>query len=470
MALAPHYQPVVDEFFAYLEKLGDAFPLSQFSYAALRRGADFVLLHGRLHLSAFPLTLPATHYRCENARVGSYQLSELKMSPRQLFDALMAGKVSTPDGDILFPPEDNGQHGAYHMPYHQEGLQSQGRLSVLGLTGLRNPDFIKQPQLDWEIRASATPYDSLQELLYIYQLGQFFSDALRVEFVANTIIEVDLAAKVEGVTARPAVLLSKTADPKKASLGYMVFDKGQVVQRGSIPSSDLTWTETDRALRGEGSIAVPAAAHIRAIAVYDGMAQRLGWIADPTSLQNSRRAAYEQIDPKLAKLTELVKNTQEKVRKARDLELVVSWLLWMMGFSPAHFGHLAETQDAADVFAATPQGHIAVVECTTGLIKSNKLSLLFERAQAVRAQLQASGNKQLRVIAAMVSTKKRADIASTDFEDAAKQGILIFTLEDLEQAVEQTRLAPNADQSFTEAEQAIETAFNRYNAQGTLNV
>jgi hypothetical protein len=85
--------------------------------------------------------------------------------------------------------------------------------------------------------------------------------------------------------------------------------------------------------------------------------------------------------------------------------------LWLLGFSVAQLGGTPRTQDAADIIATTPNGHFAVIECTTGLLKAdNKLPLLHDRAQAVRRALESSAHNQLRVLPVIVTTKSREEI------------------------------------------------------------
>ena len=83
---------------------------------------------------------------------------------------------------------------------------------------------------------------------------------------------------------------------------------------------------------------------------------------------------------RLENLRAIIANAQGRGEEARDMESVVAWLLWMLGFSVAHL-NTRRTRDAADLLVTSPAGHFAVVECTTGLLKAeNKLSLLHERA------------------------------------------------------------------------------------------
>ena len=95
-----------------------------------------------------------------------------------------------------------------------------------------------------------------------------------------------------------------------------------------------------------------------------------------------------------------------------------------------------ETQDAADLIATTPNGHFAVIECTTGLLKAdNKLPLLYDRSQAVRRALETSAHNQLRVLPMIVTTKSREEIMP-DLEQAERLGILVLSREKLEGMLE----------------------------------
>ena len=83
----------------------------------------------------------------------------------------------------------------------------------------------------------------------------------------------------------------------------------------------------------------------------------------------------------------------------------------MLGFSVIHFGGTPKTSDAPDLIAVTPQGHYAIIECTTGLLKAaNKLPHLVERAEKTRQALIASGHGYLRVLPIIVTNKRRDEV------------------------------------------------------------
>jgi hypothetical protein len=212
-------------------------------------------------------------------------------------------------------------------------------------------------------------------------------------------------------------------------------------------------------------IDVPNAAVIQCFVSYSGIAQHFGWVSDPTTMQNPKRAVYNIFDANLEILNDFISKSGGKGRNARDLESGIAWLLWMLGFSVAHLGGTERAQEAADLIATTAKGDFVVIECTTGLLKTeNKLPLLIDRAERVRAGVVASNNKHLRVLAAIVTSRPRAEI-SADIEQAEKLGVLVMCRENLEEAVTRTLVLPNAEQLYEEAIKTVESAKVKYETQ-----
>jgi hypothetical protein len=224
----------------------------------------------------------------------------------------------------------------------------------------------------------------------------------------------------------------------------------------------MQWSEELEYLRGSATLQVPNAGALNCSVSYEGVTQSHWWLADPTRAQNPRRAVYEAFDPKLETLRDIVGAAQSRGQAARDLEAAVAWLLWMLGFSVAHLGGTTRTRDAADLIVTSPSGNYAVVECTTGLLKAeNKLALLYQRAQTVRDAL-AGSNAHLRVLPIMVTSRRTNEI-TPDLEAAVSLGIYVMTRENLENAINQTLMHPNADQLYAQAEQAVTAARAQYN-------
>jgi hypothetical protein len=127
----------------------------------------------------------------------------------------------------------------------------------------------------------------------------------------------------------------------------------------------------------------------------------------------------------------------------------------MLGFNPIHLGALPRMSDAADLLVTTPQGHFAVVECTTGVLKADhKLTHLINRTAAVRAQLAHSNYPQVKVLPVILTTKSRDEIQA-DLAQARELGVVVIAQDDLPELVTRTLLVPNPDSLFAEAEQSL---------------
>jgi hypothetical protein len=174
----------------------------------------------------------------------------------------------------------------------------------------------------------------------------------------------------------------------------------------------------------------------------------------PTRFRNPRRAILEAFDPGLQVLREYLLKSGAKKRDARDLEIAVAWLLWMLGFAVSQLGLTEKTQEAPDMVALAPHGNVVLVECTTGLLKAeSKLANLIDRVAAVRRRLDASGNRHVRVLPLMVTSKSSSEIRA-DEEQAQRLGVAVATRDVFESTINRTLVQPNAHLLFSEAERA----------------
>lgn len=191
-------------------------------------------------------------------------------------------------------------------------------------------------------------------------------------------------------------------------------------------------------------------------AMYQNVAQTHWFISDPTTSQNPRRVIFDSFDTGLAILKGFLGRSHTRGQDARDLEVGIAWLFWMLGFNPVQLGSTARTQDFADLIVMTPRGHAAIVECTTGLLRAdNKLPKLLARHSAVRARLDQSNNRHIKLLPIMISTLTKAELQA-DLEQAEKLGVGVLTREDLDQLVDRTVITNNADELFSLAEKDIE--------------
>lgn len=460
MNLNDYDRKKLDDFLLSIEPILAGYKHASFSYFALKQESDFVLSQDRLHLSGVPIQVPSGHFEYRNIKAGNFSLNESNQTPQVIIESLLSGKLLTPHGELNFPEDQNHKYSTYFDPFHQDGIQSQLRQMQLVISAGSRPRIFSSMEIDWELKAAPTPYESVQDLCNEYAVGPISGEQIRVEVVANNLAAVDAGSFVKETKAHLTMLLADGLDRNKASIGFRVFDKNKVKKRGHVLGINLIWTKTESIQRGAVEIEVPSGAVLHCFANYAGVAHHHFWVTDPSTAPNPRRAVHQAFDDKLEILQELLK-TQGKGRDiAHDFESAIAWLLWMLGFSVTHIGGTQKTSDASDLIATTPQGHFLVIECTTGLLKAeNKLPNLIDRAEKVRRSLANSGNGHLRVMPVIVTNKTREEIKA-DLEQAEKLGVLVGTREGFVNLINLTHVAPDPDQLYKQAEDEIRRAQN----------
>lgn len=367
----------LEDFFKSIEVNLPGYQHAHFSYLALKRGDAFELTQGKLQLQGVPVPIASGCFQSENIKAGIFRLSELNLSPRGFVDSLLLGKLQTPHGELLFPSEQARSHSIHFNSHHMDGISAQRRQIHLHISGDRR-QRIESLALDWELKAAPTPFFNVQEVCDEFIVGQLRGDSVSVEVIAFNIAVIANESSIEGTKAKLVLVLANGLVPEKATIGYRVFERNRVAKRGHLAGLKLEWSKVSGVQRGVGEIEVPAGAVIDCVANYAGVAQSHYWLADPKTAQNPFRSVHQAFDNNLEVLQELIAKSQTRGANARDLEIAISWLLWLLGFSTTHIGGTAKTSDAPDLIASTPGGDLVIIECTTGILKEDsKLSHLF---------------------------------------------------------------------------------------------
>lgn len=446
-------QQAVHDFLEAISPWAETYTHSTFSFLAVRRDEGLVLLQGRLFLQTDIGNVPAKLFKSPSIVAGNIRLEELELSLSEFLWQLQHSKeLTTPIGPLSFPVDGQSGISAFFTPFHQAGISESNRLPVLTLTGKQRHSLIRQPEIDWELATGTMPYDSLNELLTELSLDGHMGDFAIVEVVAHTVALVDFNAKVLGDSAEPAIFLPNNANTEKAKINYRVVLHGNVVDRGSLFGDALTWTTESSRQRGAGKVGIESGAVVQCFAIYGDHLHHKGWIGDPSLFQNSRRAAFEEFDPNQVVMRDFLFESRRVRKDARDFEVGVAWLLWMLGFSVVHAGATSRTSDAADILATTVAGHTVIVECTVGHLKTDsKLSKLVERSKTIRKRLNDSGNSHLKVLPVIVTALSRDEVKA-DLDQARGLGVAVVTKEDLLSAIDQTFVQRNAEEIFTQVE------------------
>ena len=448
------HKEVIERFWADIAPWQEAYIHSGISFLAVRRSDHLYMIHGRLFLRSSPLSIKDTPFESTSVAAGYFLLSELGLTPRTLVEKIISSEpIVTPLGSLLLPTD--AQPSAHLLPYHSEGISSGSRLEVLMISGAQRHGYVHQPEFDWELKAASLPFDSLGELLVAYSLGPYKGDFAHLEVVATNVAEVDFNSQVQETTAKPAMFLANALKQFDCHLGYRVVLHGQVMDRGTISGTKMTWEPGEHYAKGVGALTIPSGAALQCFATYSGVAHHQGWIADPTLSQNPRRAALEEFDDKLTVLRDFLLEELKPRREARNFEIGVTWLLWMLGFNVVHVGAAPRLSDATDLLATTPKGHMLLVECTTGQLKAeSKLAKLVERAQTIRKRLDASGNHHIRLLP-VIATALGRDEVKTDMDQAQQLGVVVATREDLLSGLNRTIVLQDPDLLYTQAEESL---------------
>jgi hypothetical protein len=454
-------QAKLTAFFRATEPFRSAYRHSVFQYIAIKHAGDFVITHARLRLKITPVQTPNGHFQSLNLRAGQYALSELGGDPQKIIAQLLDGKLETPGGTLAFRTQSNGGYGVSYTPFHPEGLSTQARLGVVSLVGGTIESVVGNSQdLEWELKASDTPYQDLSDLMFQYGLGQFTVNALQgttVDVIGETVAWIHATSTISGKTARIVINLAQGLDVPKSRVGYRVIVRQQTMTRSFIPGDRFAWELTpDGFNTGTYELTVPETAAVQCIISYAGVGQHYYFLFDLAHVPNPLRAAYEAYDDKLQRLTQIINSAQGRGYEARDLESAIGWLLWMHGFQVAQIGATRQTHiEGPDLIAMTPTGHFAVVECTSGLLGADKkMANLVDRAAVLRRRLDGLGLQHREVLKVM-ATSKRADEVAAERPDAERLGVLVLTREDLDQLVINSVGLPNAERLYSGALESV---------------
>jgi hypothetical protein len=397
-------------------------------------------------------------------------LTDLGGDAEAVLAKIIAGTLKTAHGNLRLLPDDGGRCRTHFTPFHHEGLRAQNRLNVLTVNGIRAESLVRQPDLDWELNAAETPFDSLTDLMLEFRLGGHTPDTTRIEVIADTVSIIHFGSVLSGTKARIGIRLANGLDRTKASLGYIVLDGHRATQRSRVCGSAMKWNERDGLRYGETEIDVLSGGIVHAFVSYAGIAQHHYWLGDPERMPNPHRTAFEAFDNQLELIKLIFEKAEGRGFQARDLEAAIAWLLWMNGFLVVHLGGTQSVQvPGPDIIAMTPQtGHFAVIECTTKHLGSDKkLPDLVANAEKLRRKFDAAGQGHRKILKILVTSLKSDDIAA-EREDAERLGVVVLTREHIENAINRSMVIPNAEAMFAEALQIAQAGIDKHAAEPTL--
>jgi hypothetical protein len=453
----------IDDFFQSIEKWRSAYLRARLTLLGIRNNQnELLIIAARIYLDSNALLELKPHFISGKIEAIQIEIEPKVNSLEKVLSDLISPSGLKDDNFGIIKLDSNEKENIY-VPepnlLHPEGLNAGNRLAVLTIYGSDLRVDIPQPTTDWDLKAADIPYDSIAELFIDYALGAKRETRSCIEVVAGSVIGVNVGSEIKNTLAKIGVWMVGTLERSKVKIGFRVLDKGTVSKRQSFNGNELQWITNENGLQlGSKEFEVAAGSIIQCVASYQDQAHHVFWVADPETFQNSRVAVYNLADIGLDTLKEsLFPNLPPRGNKVSDnFEFAVSWLLWMLGFSPINLGTHPKTKDALDIVSTTPKGDFVVVECTLGLLKAeSKLAKLGQRVSNIRDALETSNMSHLRVLPIIVTALTLGEIG-VDLAQAEELEILVLTKEDLEKAQDMLIQPPNPDDLFEKALQRVE--------------
>jgi len=234
-------------------------------------------------------------------------------------------------------------------------------------------------------------------------------------------------------------------------VGYIA--KLQNIIRDSVTGDTLQWREEGDFQIGTCRLRIGDAPLLRAYLSHGDTLLHHSLISDPKKHLNLRNAIHQILDPDLEFVREMLLRSQK--RNSEGFEPAVSSLLTQLGFAVENHGRIPKLQDGPDIIAFTPSGNVAVVECTTGTLDhKDKLAKVVQRTKLIEQRLAESGYGSSQVQAVMVSPLSPEELAA-DVKRAAEHQIAVICKPDLQKALDEIALPPDADRFFQELKRSI---------------
>lgn len=450
-----------NSFRALVSAWEDAYVCAVYAYVAVKIPNEPRLLYGRIvseptrsGVSATPLKYETEHIvagRFVNA-IGGSDLDTIVTNAK-------VGTMEAGGGTISLASETSGNVSTYFAPIYHPFISDGPRIPSLLVRGLAKHGLlgmaVNSAQLDWELRAADAPFESVDELLGHCGLPMSAQsgDMTTLEVIAKSPALIGTGSVLARGEAVMECRAARGLDVGRLRLGYRIMGGSVPVVRASITGDKLQWADEGDVRVAFHRISVGEALLVQAFLSYDRVSLHQWWITDPTKHLNPRHAIHQAFDQDQELLRRILFTPETD--KPYAFEGAVSALLSLLGFSVSNYGRIPKLQKGPDIIAVTPLGHVAVVECTVGLLNENdKLAKLVQRTKLIKTKLAEAGHGRLEVQATIVTPLSRGEVAA-DLEIAEEHGIAVVCKEDLERLASQVALPPNADRLFTDSRRLI---------------
>lgn len=439
----------------------DGYKCAVVSYVGLKTAQGPRLLFGRILLEPARVGVNDKDFRFETEHViaARYISGATPSNIKSFLEHARNGQLPTIDSTTTcLPIQTDGNLSTYFSPIHHPFVSEGPRLPTLRVSGTSRHNLGVEVgdarSLDWELKAADLPFENLDELLSQCSLPtqMQMGDSTALEIVAKSPVMITGTSTIEGSNAIIECHLAAALDIGKLRLGYRVFHKDNL-ERASVNGSELDWRQEEDIKVGTYRMTVGSASLLQVFLSYAGISHHQWWVTDPKKRLNPRYAVHQVFDEDLELLRRML--LKPETDKSPTFENAVSTLLSLLGFSVSNYGRIPKLQRGPDIIAFSPAGHIAVVECTLGLLDENdKLAKLVQRAKLIRDKLNVTGYGFLQSLAVIVSPLSRDEVTA-NLETAGKHDIAVVCKENIEEMLNQVNLPPNADKLFEDAKRLV---------------
>lgn len=448
-----------------ISKWNDAYVCLSHSYVALKTSTGTQLLFGRIVLEPTRVGLVDAPFVFETEHVlaGRFLTSVRPEDIRAVWSATRLGEMQIAARDKLkLPTERQSSLSMYISPIYHPGISDGPRLPAVRIHGASAFNAMTaiggDRNLDWELRASDTPFESMDELFVQVGLAPLaqMGGSTTLEVIAKSPAGLIDTSRIASGEALLECRTARRLSTKKCKIGYRIFRQDGAFDRGSASGDRFEWHEQDDVKIGSYRVPVGEATLMQAFLSYDGVSLHSWWITDPQQQLNPRNAIHQVFDENFDLLKKVLLKPDSG--NAHLFEQAISALLNVLGFSVVNYGRIPKLQKGPDIIAITASGNVGVIECTVGLLDhDDKLGKLVQRTELIKQGMAAAGYGFVRFQPIIVTALSRREVA-TDLENAGKHGIAVVCREDIQALLNQVGLPPNADQYFANAEALVPNA------------
>jgi hypothetical protein len=440
------------EFQALAKRLAGSFKSFQRTCIAVRHGMAWEPRYTRLTFSG----LSADQYRrksVETPHLRAHQSVQAITDVREV-DAAISNPFELPWPDIkdTYGPTSETRSRFHRLLPPTVTLPSRYPTLEIITPPLIGSGITELVQVELELLAHAEPYESLADLY-----AEFGVPAERAAPDAPSVVEVILA---------PVALFSNQSELKDSKLRILVESASDVttpdlqvgvkamtrsgVTRFAITGDRFQWLDEGAFLIGEAVHDLPDTPLVLLALSYKGEFLHRWYVKDQSKSYNVRFDLHRAADP------------DDRFRKTyfdhkNDFEERVALTLTLLDLTVHKYGELVGLTDAPDLLAVSKQGHLFVVECTTGDINSRgKIQRLSERTKALRQLLHGTPAQPQYVVPVIVTSLPRNETAA-HWASAENLGVAIIAREEIEALLAQLEAPPTPEVLFARALSMVPT-------------